>query len=155
MPPSRTKSNRTNDLKQALTCGLKINGNHRTEVITRTPPPLEEACPVCPLRLVCTSVGPERNRHPGRHCQTVITAKFFYHGTCCLTFDERERTLDDHGYWGYSITTSRAIRWYVQALWDNDLLYDVKDVERSLLYFRKRKNTKDGPFKLDQQRSIS
>lgn len=64
---------------------------------------------------------------------------FKYHGSLCLTFDVTQNRVNDWGYWGYSVTTSRAIRWYVEALADHHYIA-FSQIEEIINFFKKRKD---------------
>lgn len=45
--------------------------------------------------------------------------EFYYHGSCCLVYDVQTGAVSDLGMYGYSVTTTRSIRWYLEAVADN------------------------------------
>ena len=140
--PSHTP--RTRDLEKALRAqnGTCKNGNHLTEVTPGVKAFDSEstACQMCSLSFRCMyqqvdlSLVIEKGL-PCIRAQGVI--KFRYHGTICLTFDVANNRITDHGYWGYSITTTRAIGWYVNALSDLRFINN-RDVRQIIEQLRKR-----------------
>ena len=100
------------------------NGNHRIAREGGAIEPNATMCQPCSQSLYCFLAGKdldfrqkEKDRTP---CYREIKfIRFYYHGTCCLSYDMHKKTVCDHGKWGYSVTTSRSISWYLEALHDN------------------------------------
>lgn len=116
---------RIDDLKEALRNGKKRNRNHYI-VCTGGPEfPDMERCKDCDLNLSCLAKGhvPHATMH-GTHDLSAqrpciaqgATIRFYYHDTLCLSYNQMSKLVTDHGMWGYSVTTSRSIRWYLEAL---------------------------------------
>jgi hypothetical protein len=64
--------------------------------------------------------------------------RFYYHDTLCLSFNMMSKLVTDHGYWGYSMTTSRSIGWYLEALFECGFINTMHDVNRLRKLFRNR-----------------
>lgn len=101
-------------------------------------------CQRCPDSLRCFLVGKtiDVNEAIAKHYPCVEQRQyifFHYHGACCLTFDQKLKRVNDWGYWGYSITTSRSIRWYLEALLYHDFIDSQQTVEDAIKYFKKRR----------------
>ena len=100
------------------------NGNHFTVVKPGTAPVIdaEGYCRGCVHNLECVLGG--RVISYGQATQENMPCvngknhriEFYYHDTLCLTFNLNTNEVLDHGLWGHSVTTSRAIRWYLGAL---------------------------------------
>jgi hypothetical protein len=63
--------------------------------------------------------------------------RFYYHGTCILTYDVQSQRVTDHGTYGWSVTTSRALRWDLGALCDESY---ISPQRREEIYKEMRKN---------------
>ena len=79
-----------------------------------------------------------------KHCYTRRRfVQFSYHHSVCLQFDLVSKEMTDNGYWGHSVTTSRAIRWYIEALAARQYI-PHHHVEKAISFFRKaRKEGRD------------
>jgi hypothetical protein len=139
----RRSNKRCDDLHVALAQGHCSNGNHRItagEGITHG-----EWCQTCEDSLRCFLAGKmidvQEAVNKKRPCvQQAQFIYFYYHNALCLTFDKQRRRVNDWGYWGYSVTTSRSIRWYIEALAYHDFIpYDT--VEPAITFFKKRNDT--------------
>lgn len=140
---AKSSNARCEDLRKALTSGTYKNKNHYISV---APGVQKDAawCQSCPDGLRCFLVGKSidireavTKQYPCVKQQKYIL--FRYHGAACLVFDTDANKMNDWGYWGYSITTSRAIRWYVEALADNGFI-QPNQVEPALTFFKARAN---------------
>lgn len=119
----RNPNKRSDDLRAALQGnGHKANGNHRIEVHNGLARPSIELCKPCELSLRCLSgkqvTDSQAYAEKRPCCRRQSLVRFYYHGTCCLTFDRNVRQVTDHNKYGYSVTTSGNIRKYLNALWD-------------------------------------
>jgi hypothetical protein len=126
----RTSNKRSDDLAAALrNGGHKSNGNHRIEIVNGLLPPSVELCKDCNLNLRCLAsdqISPDRAFKEERSCcRDRNLINFYYHSSCCLTFDRARRKVTDHKMYGYSVTTSGNIRKYLHALWDNFSYLDL------------------------------
>jgi len=140
----RNSNARVEDLRAALTCqnGIWNNGNHCTQVSPGVRTPDVSMCHECPRMLYCINLGTTQPDTPDRPCTQIgLIFKFSYHGTVCLTYTTRPRQVTDHGYWGYSVTTSRAIRWYLEALMHHRYLDSQETVNQLCKTFKKRHST--------------
>lgn len=92
-------------------------------------PPSVELCKDCNLNLRCLAsdqISTERAFKEERACcRESNRINFYYHNSCCLTFDRARRKVTDHKMYGYSVTTSGNIRKYLHALWDNFSYLDL------------------------------
>jgi hypothetical protein len=152
---------RTRDLRKALHSqnGHCRNGNHQVTVDEPLWPqsgfPDLQKCATCELLLACNSAGDAQPpdhlfSSQGSATEAEIAKypclrytrriRFYYHRTCCIEVDVNARELIDHGTYGYSVTTSRAIRWYLQALRDEGYLSSSR-VEELLKIFKKVAHT--------------
>ena len=139
----RREAPRTRQLRTALSRGRCSDGNHRIEVADgwghRPGYPDMTLCASCDLMLACTVQDkpqtppiynaqfppspqtadntplPDDIRDCQRKSQRI---RFFYHDTCCLEIDIEVHMITDHGTSGWSVTTGRAISWYLDALVD-------------------------------------
>lgn len=135
---------RVDDLRKALAVGAHSNGNH-TIIAGDGLKQDAKWCRDCPVNMRCFLIGQKidiamasANRYPCvRQAKTLI---FKYHGATCLVFDVLENRVNDWGYWGYSVTTSRAIRWYVEALVELDYI-EFGRSEEIINFFKKRKDS--------------
>lgn len=139
----RERNKRCSDLRVALQRGRCTNGNH-TIVAGEGILQRAEWCQACPDSMRCFLVGNTVDvqeavdkKYPCIQQQRYIFFK--YHGACCLTFDQQTQRLNDWGYWGYSVTTSRSIRWYVEALVDSNLIPPDR-AEPAIEFFKKRRH---------------
>jgi len=133
---------RIDDLAEALIKGEKQNGNHR---IVCTPGPFYpdmERCAPCDRSLGCLALGrvlfdkaqPLTAKRP---CiADGPTIHFYYHGTLCLSC--ASHIVTDHGMWGHSVTTSRSIRWYLEALFSQGYIDSRTRVDELCHHFKKR-----------------
>lgn len=139
----RSHNKRCDDLRVALSRGHCSNGNHMIKigegVIQKN-----DWCQGCPESLRCFLVGKTidvqealQKAYPCIDDKRYIL--FHYHGACCITFDCKTKQINDHGYWGYSVTTSRSIRWYLEALFYHGFIDAQQTVEDAIAYFKKRK----------------
>lgn len=70
--------------------------------------------------------------------------EFYYHGSCCLVYDTQTGAVSDLGMYGYSVTTTRAIRWYLEAVADNYANGLTGDrIGEIMKHFKKRVLSKD------------
>lgn len=120
----RWHSKRSQDLHEALrNGGHKSNGNHRIEIIDGLASPRVELCQDCNLNLRCLASGQISKERAFREeracCRDWNLINFYYHSSCCLTFNQATRKITDHNMYGFSVTTSSSIRKYVNALWEN------------------------------------
>lgn len=98
-------------------------------------------CAECDRKLACLAMDcvtqvPIPNTAP---CLTQgKTIRFYYHDTLVLSFNMMNKLVTDHGYWGYSVTTSRSIRWYLEALLYEDFINTRFDVDRLCKLFKQR-----------------
>ena len=138
---------RCDDLKVALLRGECSNGNHRIKtgegVLQR-----DTWCQPCPDSLRCFLVGRTIDVHEAiaKKYPCVNDRKyifFYYHGACCLTFDRDGCRVNDWGYWGYSITTSRAIRWYLVALRWHGFINHQDTIEAAVKFFKQKDRGRD------------
>jgi hypothetical protein len=88
--------------------------------------PAQPGCANCELNLDCLR-GKEINAHTAhldrRACAIDNNLIHFqYHATVCLTYDCTQQRITDHGQYGRSVSTSRAIRWYLEALQENSII---------------------------------
>jgi hypothetical protein len=151
---------RTKDLRQARNSahGSCTNGNHRTEIDEPLWPqagyPDMQRCQGCALWLLCNTAGepkPPSELFGSPHVDISLEQeiakypclrftkriRFYYHGTCCIELDVRNRKITDHHKYGYSVTTSRAIRWYLEALNDEGYLASRTQVDTLIKAFKK------------------
>jgi len=128
----RNSNKRSDDLRHAIRTGCKANGNHRIEIVDGLVPPGVELCANCNLSLRCLSgeqISQEKAKAEERACaRDRNLIRFYYHASCCLTFNSATRLITDHNMYGYSVTTSGNIRKYINALWDN---FDYLDLSYS------------------------
>lgn len=72
------------------------------------------------------------------------TILFSYHGSLCSVFDRVGQRYTDMGMWGHTVTTNRAVRWYIDALrWNN--LITAKE-EMQILDWCRKKDRKSKNF---------
>jgi hypothetical protein len=137
----RRPNKRCDDLAVALSRGQCGNGNHRIKtgegVLQR-----DTWCQPCPDSLRCFLVGRtvDIQEAIAKKYPCVATRRFilfYYHGSCCLTFDTQTKRVNDWGFWGYSITTSRSIRWYLEALLWHNYIDMQQTVEDAIKFFKK------------------
>lgn len=136
---------RISDLKRAEENdnGCYVNGNHSVDLIKGCYPPTRYTCSGCELSMKCLLAGHqithEEARKENRGCYTRRRFVIFrYHGSTCLQLDRHLDTLQDFGYWGYSVTTSRAIRWYLEALAERGYIAPMH-IEPAIKHFKQRK----------------
>lgn len=145
--PPRSSNKRVDDLRVAMSnsSGEQRNGNHRTVVNPGTPIPDVTLCHDCSRMLYCITKGVSLPDTPERPCTQVgLVFKFHYHDSCCLTFTTRPKQITDHGMWGYSVTTSRSIRWYLEALYYHHYLDSQETVNELCKTFKKRHDAPNG-----------
>jgi hypothetical protein len=133
---------RCRDLKQALDKGKFRNRNHLIKV---SPEIVQQNawCQTCPESMNCFLAGKtidlDRALQKGYPCVSHQGYIFFsYHDSCVLTFARAPLRVNDWGYWGYSVTTSRSIRWYLDALAHHGFI-TPKSVEAAIEFFKKRR----------------
>jgi len=143
----RSTNKRSDDFRRAAANknGKFRNRNHTIKFFDGCRPPNFSSCKHCELALRCAAgkrvTVPEARDHQ-RECYTGRRyIDFSYHGSICLRYDIFTGKMSDLGMWGYSETTSRAIRWYVEALVDNGYIAP-KHLEPALKWFKK----KEGPY---------
>ncbi|MHC4621184.1 MAG: hypothetical protein ACYTEQ_25840 [Planctomycetota bacterium] len=135
---------RIDDLKEALEKGKKRNGNHFITCTGGLEFPDMERCKDCDLNLGCLAVGhvPHMTSHGvSRHRPCLIhgpAIRFYYHDSLCLSFSQFSKLVTDHGMWGYSVTTSRSIRWYLEALRYEGLICSQVRVDELCKQFKNR-----------------
>jgi len=140
---------RIGDLAKALRTGKDVhNKNHTTMVRdgTRAFDAAHSDCVHCELNLVCLG-GKEINWFTAnadkRACATGrCLIQFQYHATVCLTYDRMRNRVTDHWQHGRSVTTSRSIRWYLEALQENDVIPYGVDINEVLKVFKMRSEEK-------------
>jgi hypothetical protein len=138
--PSLTR--RIAELRTALDKGSVADGNHAIEIDTGVVQH-ESYCRHCPMSVSCYLGGEivtfAEAAKMDYACVKKKTILFRYHGATVLKFDVSAKTLDDSGYWGYSVSTSRALGWYIQALVELDLVPPNK-AHAAVAFFRGRKD---------------
>jgi hypothetical protein len=141
----RSSNKRVDDFKAALANGKKRNGNHFITVSEEGPEfPDELLCKDCDRILACLALKQASgdvvlDQTCVRPCLTQgRTARFYYHDTLCLSFNMMNNLVTDHGYWGYSVTTSRSIRWYLEALYYEGYIDSQASVDRLCKLFKTR-----------------
>lgn len=157
---SNVTNARASDMRRALEKGEHHNKNHRV-VVTPTMEPSTEWCPSCPESMRCFLADRRipvqqaiDNKYPCMLRERQVLC--FYHDSLILGFNSHTNIVNDYGFWGYSITTNRAIRWYVEALADNDMI-PLGAVEPAINYFRRRHHNPEqyplmGRFEKDRGR---
>jgi len=154
----RRDAPRTRDLRQALRSrkGECKNGNHRTEIDDPIVPvpgyPDLQKCEGCELLLKCNSSGvagppwqSSRDREAPdnqpleyyRCLRETKRIRFYFHGTCCVELDIKAQRVTDHSTYGWSVSTGRAIRWYLEALDDENYIGSRDRVYELIKLFRK------------------
>lgn len=122
--------------------GKKRNGNHFITVDDSGPEfPDMHRCNNCDRKLACLAMGQVTEVPIPNTAPCVVsgrTIRFYYHDTLCLSFNIMNKLVTDHGYWGYSVTTSRSIRWYLEALFSHGYIDSGYDVDRLCKLFKKR-----------------
>ena len=138
----RHHNKRCDDLRVALQRGHCSNGNHSIK-IGEGVVQKNVHCQGCPDSLRCFLVGKTidvqeamQKNYPCVDDRRYLL--FHYHGACCITFDRKTKKVNDHGYWGYSVTTSRSIRWYLEALFYHGFIDAQQTVEDAIKFFKKR-----------------
>lgn len=139
---------RIDDLHEALATGSKRNGNHLIRLREGPHFPDAERCADCNLNLSCLAIGhiptrsvstPQPLNIQSRPCIAYgETIEFFYHDSLCLSFNTMSKVVTDHGMWGYSVTTSRSIRWYLEALYYEQYIGSQTHVDELCKLFKKR-----------------
>lgn len=142
----RRHNKRIDDLEKAMRKpnGIHSNGNHTVRIIDglRDFDPVDASCKACEHNLACMA---DKRPHEstlhtgGLPCVVQHGAIVFsYHGSDCLRFRTHTKEVTDHGMWGYSVTTSRAIRWYLEALFYFGHIDSQARVEELITLFKKR-----------------
>ncbi len=139
------RNKRIDDLARALRTGEDVHNKNHTTMIrdgTRAFDATHPDCIHCELNLVCLS-GKEINWFTAntykRACATGrCLIQFQYHATVCLTYDRMQNRVTDHWQYGRSVTTSRSIRWYLEALQENNVIPYSVDIDALLKIFRTR-----------------
>lgn len=139
----RETNKRCHDLRHALDKGSYSNGNH---MINTGAGLIQDAvrCQNCPDNFRCFLAGKTIDPYDAIHKNYPCVderryIQFHYHGSCCITFDRRQKRVNDWGYWGYSVTTSRSIRWYLEALLYEGFIDSSQTVEDAIKFFKKRR----------------
>lgn len=124
----RRSHNRSVDLAKLLSMRSRsktrvVNGNHIVELAYSFAPPSFELCNGCKYALQCLS-SEQMDTHTilNEHMPCVYPmqdVKFYYHETVCLVFNKVNVRVHDDFMYGYSVTTSKNIRYYLEALEDN------------------------------------
>ena len=117
---------RSADLAEMLRRGRThyTNKNHSIDLLYGLRDPDTLLCHGCPLSLACLS-GQRNDAHilhsvPVYPCETADSlVKFTYHISVCFTVDLTNKRVTDHGMYGFSVSTSRAIRQYLDAAREN------------------------------------
>lgn len=119
---------RSRELSEALRTGFAGNGGNHSVVVTgamRLPSwDKGTCCEGCDRRLVCLQQGEppsvDTAQHERRGCHYPEGLIIFrYHGTDCLGYDHANKRITDYGLRGRSVTTGRAITWYLWAIADH------------------------------------
>lgn len=157
----RTRNARSQDLARLLRNTSKrsstdrpahdiINGNHRIAITAGRRAPAPDQCKGCPNHLACfAGRQDEALRRDGewmlRPCHNERRfVEFYYHGSCCLVYDIQTGAVSDLGMYGYSVTTTRSIRWYLEAVADNFANGLTGDrIGEIMTFFKKRTLPKD------------
>ena len=137
-----SQTQRNKELRTALEKGRASNGNHSIELeegIVKKP----SYCRLCPMWSSCY-IGDKTPTLTEAHAQKYACIKenkltFRYHGSKVLVFDMHQHRLNDFGFWGYSMSTSRSITWYLHALEDTGLIAPIMRNDAAA-FFRKRKD---------------
>lgn len=134
--------NRAQELGIALEEGRARKGNHNVEVTRALLPSDPDLCKPCPSNFQCYLRGVQVSFKKAAQMYAPCVRhqahiKFFYHSSCCITYDIALGRITDHGYWGYSPTTSRAIGAYLGALWEHDFLPSGHVVDFLKICFKK------------------
>jgi len=139
------RNKRIDDLARALRTGKDtFNKNHTTMVRdgVRAFDAAHPGCVNCELNLVCMSgraVDPHQAHYDKRSCAVENTVIHFqYHATVCLTYDITQQRITDHWKYGLSVTTTRSIRWYIEALKENDIIPYGFDTDALMKTFKMR-----------------
>lgn len=124
----QARNARSRDLARLLSqtkCSEVLNGNHRIAITSGRQAPFPDLCKNCPNHLACfAGHQDEALRRDGewmlRPCwEERRFVEFYYHGSCCLIYDMLTGAVSDLGMYGYSVTTTRSIRWYLEAVAEN------------------------------------
>jgi hypothetical protein len=142
----RRHNKRIDDLEKAMRKpnGIHSNGNHTVRIIDglRDFDPARESCKQCEHNLSC--LADKRPHESILHTSQLPCVVeegaivFSYHGTDYLKFQTHTKQITDYGYWGFTVTTSRSIRWYLEALFYFGHLDSQATVEELITTFKKR-----------------
>ena len=170
----RNFKRRREDLAKALKkCTSVTNNNHNISFSFGLERPDWELCTGCPHGLECNSGadhisvghcridGERHGPHPYMGWDPIQYGElkdlpccappdkggailFEYHGSICTSFDRAGRRFTDMMMWGHSITTTRAIRWYIDALAWNSII--TPSEESTLLTWCNRGGRRTGVY---------
>lgn len=132
---------RSDDLERAIHSSTHryTNGNHRTEIkdTQRAFDPTQETCKHCLLSVRCFGQQVDLTWALENKCGCVTQKtriEFYYHESLCLTYECPQNRITDHNMWGYSVTTSRSIGWYLDALVDHGFINEEQPAELKRLF---------------------
>jgi hypothetical protein len=139
------RNRRIDDLRKTLRTGRDVHNKNHTTVIRNGVRAFDGAhpgCINCELNLVCLSGRPVDHfqaHYDKRSCAVQNTViQFQYYTTVCLSYDITQQHITDHWQYGRSVSTSRAIRWYIEALKENDVIPYGFDENELIKTFRDR-----------------
>lgn len=130
------------EFDRAMNHGHAACGNHTLKVEESV---IQQAwyCSTCPMSASCYFGGQivdfSTASKAGYPCVQNKNVAFMYHGATVLVFDFHKRTLNDNGYYGYSVSTSRALSWYIAVLVERDFIAPSK-AHAAIAFFRGRKD---------------
>jgi hypothetical protein len=130
-----------------------IHGNHSITWEDAFNDPSPHRCKTCLNHLACFSGRQEEaiQRHRKEKKLTDLPCYnphrflvFTYHSSICLVYDTLTHAITDNHLWGYTSSTSRAIRWYLNALADHfpEAKLTAATIEEFITCFKHNKHNK-------------
>jgi len=143
----RSSNIRSDDLNRAMHSATHryVNGNHCIEIkeAQRAFDPTQETCKHCSLSARCFGHQVGLTLALKNKCGCIAQKariEFRYHESLCLAYECSQNRITDEGMWGYTVTTTRSISWYLDALVDHGFINEEQPAKLKKL-FKKRNSS--------------